>query len=66
VTFWIQYPTIRGPLQAVGSMLVFAAMAVPTWISAVRRRCPTPPTSHRVVPFRPFPGRYRGGRTGGR
>jgi hypothetical protein len=38
VTFWIEYPTIRGPLQAVASMLVFAAMAVPTRISAVRRQ----------------------------
>ncbi|WP_406502859.1 hypothetical protein [Streptomyces sp. NBC_00212] len=38
VVLWIPYPSVRGPLQVIGGMLVFAGMAVPSWISAVRRR----------------------------
>ncbi|MFJ8313758.1 hypothetical protein [Streptomyces sp. NPDC094147] len=38
VILLIQYPSVRGPLQVTGGMLVFAGMAVPAWIGAVRRR----------------------------
>ncbi|MFE9573626.1 hypothetical protein ACFYMW_34720 [Streptomyces sp. NPDC006692] len=32
------FPSVRGPLQVIGGMLVFAGTALPAWISAVRRR----------------------------
>ncbi|GGU52073.1 hypothetical protein [Streptomyces violascens] len=38
VTLWVHYPSVRGPLQVVGGMLVFAGTALPAWISAIRRR----------------------------
>ncbi|MFC4957086.1 hypothetical protein ACFPFX_12370 [Streptomyces mauvecolor] len=38
VTFWIQYPPVRGPLQVAGGMLIIPITAVPAWIGAVRRR----------------------------
>ncbi|WP_438289573.1 hypothetical protein [Streptomyces sp. HUAS TT7] len=38
VVLWIPYPSVREPLQVIGGMLVFAAMALPAWISAVRQR----------------------------
>ncbi|WP_406503211.1 hypothetical protein [Streptomyces sp. NBC_00212] len=38
VVLWIPYPSVREPLQVTRGMLVFAAMALPARISAVRRR----------------------------